>query len=464
MKLILTHEQADLDALGSLLVAHLLEAGSFAVLPRMINRNGLAFIQRFGDRLDFSTLQGLPAQSIEQITLVDTQSLVTLRGYSPHTEVNVIDHHPRKATLNPAWKFEIQFTGACTTLLVEKIRQAQISLNPSQATLMLMGIYEDTGSMGYTSTTSRDVYAAAWLLENGADLNVAAQYLNTPLSGSQQLLYDRLLKDINTFNVEDHHIVIAKASALDLHDEISTVAHKMREFLNPDGLILLVSTRQGIRLIGRSTTDDVDMGKLARYFGGGGHNRAASALIRSEAKPSSDEIPALWRKVYQQIISLLPNIVRPATRVRQIMSNRPLLLSPDLPVEEVAELMQRYGFEGFPVVEEGKVIGLITRRNVDRALGHKLHAVTASLMDAGNVSVRPSDTIQHLREVMTSTGWGQVPVIDPQTDEVIGIVTRTDLINTLTQNDNVPGQEEMVALLNKAIPYERQVLLQALPI
>jgi len=462
MRVILTHEQADLDALASLLGAHLLDKDAWAVLPRQINRNCQAFLQKYQQELDFSAVKDLPNETITHVTLVDTQSLITLKGFSSRLEVSVIDHHPRKAHTDDKWQVELHSTGACTTVLVEKIKEAQLPLTTIQATLLILGIYEDTGSLGYAMTSSRDMLAAAYLLEHGADLTIASRYLNPPLSNAQMLLYDRLMKDITTHKIHDFTILVAKANALDIQDEISTVAHHMREFLNPDGLVLLVSTRQGIRLVARSTTDEIDMAQLAHRFGGGGHKRAASALIRSESRPAPNEVPVFWKKTYQHVVDLLPEIVHPALRVQQIMSRKPLLVSPDMPVETVADLMKRYGFEGYPVIEDGKVVGLITRRNVDRALSHQMIANAGILMDAGTVFVTPDDTLDYLQEVMASSGWGQVPVLDPESGEIIGIVTRTDLINTHVLQNNIPSQEEMVRRLHNAIPYPRQILLQAI--
>ncbi len=62
----------------------------------------------------------------------------------------------------------------------------------------------------------------------------------------------------------------------------------------------------------------------------------------------------------------LPISASPVT-VAQVMSRRPRLLSPETSVQEAAQLMTRYGYEGFPVAREGKTIGLLTRRAVDRA-------------------------------------------------------------------------------------------------
>jgi len=267
MKVILTHERADLDALASLFGAHLLHPDAYALLPREVNRNGSTYLHRFGSELGLSKLQDLSQEPISEILLVDTQSMVTLKGISPETHVSVIDHHPRRTNLPLEWEVDLQNTGACTTLLVEKIQKEDIPFTAVQANLLLMGIYEDTGSLSYATTTTRDMLAAVYLLEHGADLNTASRYLNPPLSNAQLTLFDRLMRDITTHKIHGLSILVAKADAQDIHDEVSTVAHKLRDFLNPDGLVILVSTRQGIRLVARSTTDEIDMAQLARYLG-----------------------------------------------------------------------------------------------------------------------------------------------------------------------------------------------------
>jgi tRNA nucleotidyltransferase (CCA-adding enzyme) len=462
MKVILTHERADLDALASLLGAHLLYPDAYAVLPREVNRNGATYLHNYGSELGFTKLSQLPQESISQILLVDTQSMVTLKGVTPETRVRVIDHHPLRENLPAEWEADLQNTGACTTLLVEKIKANKIAFNTAQANLLLLGIYEDTGSLSYATTTTRDLLAAVYLLEHGADLNIISPYLNPPLSNSQMTLFDRLMRDITAHKIDGLTILIAKADALDLHDEISTVAHKLRDFLNPDGLIILVRTRQGIRMVARSTTDEIDMAQLARYFDGGGHRRAASALIHLDGNTKAADADFKWNHIIQQVVDYLPEIVHPSIRVHQIMSKKPMTLTPDTPVETVADLMRRYGFEGYPVIENGKVVGLLTRRNVDRALSHKLKATAGMLMETGSVSVTPQDTLEHLQEVMASSGWGQVPVIDPESHEIIGIVTRTDLISTHSGQNNLPSPEDIIQLLQNAIPYSRQVLLRVI--
>ncbi|MCF6277557.1 MAG: hypothetical protein L3J16_02260 [Anaerolineales bacterium] len=80
MHVLLTHEQADFDAIASLFGAHLLNEQAVPVLPRRINRNVRAFITLSGADLPFVDPRDIPKDTIEAVTLVDTQSLVTLKG------------------------------------------------------------------------------------------------------------------------------------------------------------------------------------------------------------------------------------------------------------------------------------------------------------------------------------------------------------------------------------------------
>jgi len=66
--------------------------------------------------------------------------------------------------------------GATTTLLVERIADQGVVVSPIEATLFMLGIYEDTGALSYGTTTPRDLRAAAWLLEHSANMLVVNNF------------------------------------------------------------------------------------------------------------------------------------------------------------------------------------------------------------------------------------------------------------------------------------------------
>ncbi|MHB8194164.1 MAG: CBS domain-containing protein [Bellilinea sp.] len=461
MHVILTHEQADFDAIASLLAARILNERAYAVLPRRVNRNVRAFLNLYGAELPFVEARDLPSEPIETITLVDTQSLITLKGQNKKTRVHVVDHHQLRDDLPADWTIVNDRLGACTTILAEDIRDHNGPLSVLQATTLLLGIYEDSGSLTYISTTSRDVRTAAYLLDQGASLRIATDFLNPPLSEEQREIYNTLLQSAETVNIHGQNIVIACTEAQSLNEEISSIAHKLRDLLDPDALFLLVGTAEGVRLVARSTTDRVNVAEVAARFGGGGHERASAALVRQADIESDAPMPIT--QAYQKLLALLPEVVEPALTVGRIMSRGARVLSPETSAQEAGKLMQRYGYEGYPVVKDNRVIGLLTRRAVDRAQSHRLNLPAASLMEAGEITVTPRDTIEHLQRLMAETGWGQVPVVDSEDGHVIGIVTRTDLLKTIGSGEALLAERNNLAeRLEAALPEVRIRFLKAI--
>jgi len=457
MHLILTHEQADFDALGALLGCFLTSENSIAILPRQMNRNVQSFLSLYSTDLSFTSLADLPRKSIDVLTLVDTQSMVTIKGLQKNIHITTIDHHPRHPDLPADWEFIESKTGATTTYFAGILQDDGRQLSMIEATLLLLGIYEDTGSLTYASTTAQDVRMAAYLLEQGASLKIAAEFLNPPLSLDQRHLMDKLVKNARSIHVNDQNIIVSTAIAEELDEEVSSVAHKVCDILDPDALFIFVSTREGIRLVARSITDQVNVAKIAVGFGGGGHERAAAALIHP---PDPASKAAYLKEIIQTFIQDLPSMVVPTITVGRIMSKQPLVIQPSTSAKEALLLMQQFGYEGYPVVEKNKVIGLLTRRTVDRALAHKLNLPAVSLMETGSITVQPDDSLEKLQYLMASSGWGQVPVINPKSQEVIGIVTRTDLLKTLAGNNGYAEKINLSVELEENLPAAKLGLIQ----
>ena len=180
MEVILTHEHTDFDALASLLAASKLFPEAIPVLPRTLNRNLRDFLVLYRSSLPFRRPDELPRQNVEEAIYVDTQSAQAIRGMSSKTPVRIIDHHTNERTLPENYRYWGEPVGATTTLLLEQIISRGITITPIEATLLLLGIYEDTGNLSYTSTTARDLRCAAWVLERNANLEVVNTFFTTP--------------------------------------------------------------------------------------------------------------------------------------------------------------------------------------------------------------------------------------------------------------------------------------------
>ncbi len=443
VKLILTHENADFDAVASQLAAFKLDPTAIPVLPRRINYNVRDFMTLYRSALPHISVRDLPREPVEAVTVVDTQSVLTVKGMRPQTPAHIIDHHPLQEPLPEHHTFWGEPLGATTTLLVEQIREAGLDVSPVEATLLALGIYEDTGSMLYGTTTARDIAAAAWLLTREVDLDVVRRFLQHPLNDEQRELYELLVAHSAVLDVYGHPVVIATAEVPQGVEQISTVAHKLRDLLEPSALFTLVQMGTRVQVVARSGVDEIDVGRIAESLGGGGHRRAAAALIEG----------ATLDGMRERLEQLLQTMAQPSVTVADLMSTGAVQVIPvETPIREVAVKMRRSGHEGYPVVDESRLVGLLTRHAVDRAMSHKLgDRPVGQIMESGHVVVRTSDSLNHLQQVMMRSGWGQIPVVN-DSDELIGIVTRTDLITHWGQpEDDSQRRTDIVHRLEAAL-------------
>lgn len=422
MNIILTHLNADFDAIASMLGAHILYPESVPVLPPRVNRNVAEFLTLYSSAFPFAHWADTDWAAVEHLILTDTQSRPDIPELSSKIPTLIIEHHAPERQLGPNEKWHGDQIGAATTLLVEGIREQHIKVNSLQATLMAMGIYEDTGMLTYGGTTSRDLRSVAWLLDQGADLNTVRRFLAHPLNDTQQDLFEILMGQTETRNIHGYPITIATTRSETYIEGINSVTMRMREMLEAVAVFVVVEMPRSTQLVCRSSTDEIDVGIIAQQFGGGGHTRAAAASIYN--RNLADISTRLWE--------LLNQNVQPAIRVRDLMSFGAQTVQADDTILSVIARIRRIGHEGYPVLDENKIVGLLTLRDADRTLEHGLDKLRVrDVMRSGEISLSPDSSVQQLEQTMVNSGWGQIPVIE--NDKLVGIVTRTDLIKHWAQ-------------------------------
>ena len=377
--LILSHENSDFDSIAAQIAAHRLNPDALPVLAVRQNANVARFLALVGTAFPFVRRDEAPTRRISAITLVDTHRIPAIKGIKPNTPIYVIDHHPVLEPLDPRIQFHGETIGAATTLLVEQIQERGLTIGPGEATLYATGIYEDTGSLLYPNTTVRDIRAAAWLLEHGADLGMVRHYLQMPLDETQQALLEQLLTEAESRDVDGFQTVIAHVHSSEYLSEISAVTARLNDLLDAAALFVLVEMPGAAQLVCRSRWEAVDCEAIARHFGGGGHPRAAAAALHDV--DAEDAIETIW-----EMVRVMVNTSPSVTRMSDLMSYGVHTVNANDAVAQISSELRRIGHEGYPVVEEGRVVGLLTRRDLDRAVEHELGGLKVrDIMQAGEI-------------------------------------------------------------------------------
>jgi tRNA nucleotidyltransferase (CCA-adding enzyme) len=338
----------------------------------------------------------------------------------PGVEIHIYDHHPRGEG-DATGKLEVvEMVGATTTLLVEKMRENSIAITPMEATVFSLGIYEDTGSLVFPSTTPRDAAAVAFLLAQGANLAVVAEFLERPLSEKQRDLLKTLLVSAERYEINGIKLLIAKGNVDEFIGGLDLLTHKLVDFAHLDAVFTVVEMDDRVHIVARSSIPEVSVKDVLNSLGGGGHPAAASAIIK---KAKVDEVADL-------LLEAIRLKVRPPATAAEIMSSPVKTITPETVLEEAGRLMLRYGHTGLPVVRGDQVVGVISRRDVEKATHHGLgHAPAKGFMTSNMITVSPGTPVSIVRELMIQHDIGRLPVLNE--GKLVGIVSRTDVLRTL---------------------------------
>ncbi len=426
MEIITTHVNTDLDGLASMVAAQKLYPGAELIFPGKLSRNVEEFLALHKDTLkNVRMIKDINIHKVKRLIMVDTKSPGRVSKLKelfdrPEVEVHIYDHHPR-AEGDVCGKVEVvEPMGAATTLLIEKIRAKGLEITPLEATIMMLGIYEDTGCLVFTSTTPRDIRAAAFLLEQGANLAVVADFLGRPLTQDQKALLKKLLVTAEHHQINGTKVLIARGSVDEFVGGLALLTHKLSEIERTDAVFAVVEMEDRVHLVGRCALAEVNCKEIMEQFGGGGHPAAASATVKGQTV----------EEVAGRLLELVNSMIRPTLTVQDIMSSPVKMVFPETTIEEAGKIMLRYGHTGLPVIKDGKLVGVISRRDVEKATHHGLgHAPVKGYMTVNVVTVNKDMNIHDVQDLMIERDIGRLPVVEG--DLVIGIVSRTDVLQTL---------------------------------
>jgi tRNA nucleotidyltransferase (CCA-adding enzyme) len=180
-------------------------------------------------------------------------------------------------------------------------------------------------------------------------------------------------------------------------------------------------------------------------MGGGGHPKAAAAVLEG----------ALLEDVVSAVLAQLRTTARPAAMVADIMSRGEIrTVEADQTVRSAWEIASLHGHEGYPVVDDGVLVGMVTRLDLDRAVRHGLaEAPVRQIVQMEPArTVHPDTSVEALQDVMLGEGAAQLPVVDM--GRVVGIVTRTDLLKLWSKGRRVPAPT--VVDLDRALSQPRR--------
>ncbi|MCD6155927.1 MAG: CBS domain-containing protein, partial [Candidatus Atribacteria bacterium] len=267
-----------------------------------------------------------------------------------------------------------------------------------------------------------------FLLQKGALLSFIPRFTRIQLTSVQRRILKEMINSLETKEIAGCVVHFTQVQLPEYVEGVSFLVHKLMDLEEIDVLFALFAMEEKIYVIARSRIEEIDLNCVLQELGGGGHRSAASCSVKGIS----------FSEVRQKIEEGMQRCVR-LIKAKDIMSYPVKVVSPSTTVEEAFLTMMRFGFSGLPVVEESHLVGLISRKDVEKAISHGLNnAPVKSFMNPRVISVGPEDSIFKVWQLMVEQDIGRVPVT--RDGLVLGIITRSDLLRGLHQKQNLEVQ------------------------
>jgi len=431
LEIIVTHDLADFDAFASAVAAQKLYPEARVVMGPRLGRNVREFLALHKDRFRFIRASEVDQAAVRHLIVVDVRRrsrlsdvaelLARIDAGDPLLRVTVWDHHGATSDDLVGDEEVVAKVGSATTLLVEAMREGAVPIDAVEATLFALGIHTDTGSLVHATSTARDARAVAWLMDQGASLAVLNRYLSAPMTPDQRRALAEVLEAAEVRCVGRLEVCFSIVVLDRDIDGIDVVASEALALLGHHALFALFFVKsKAVQVVGRARSDWIDVGAALRGIGGGGHAPAGAARVKGQG-------PA---EVQDAIIRALTEQAPRPRLVRDVMSTPVRTVPPELPLSDLEQSLRTWQHTGVPVLRGGELVGIISRRDVEKAARDGRLALPVSSCMASRVHTIAEDvSLEGALERMTERDVGRLPVM--RNDRVVGILSRTDVLRFL---------------------------------
>jgi len=134
-----------------------------------------------------------------------------------------------------------------------------------------------------------------------------------------------------------------------------------------------------------------------------------------------------------------PNAILSEIRAADVMQRRVETLSCETSIEEVVQAFSRSHHRGFPVVDDGKLVGMVAQSDLAKISKLNLppDTILSKIMTPEAVKVSPRDTLMEVLFQLNRYSLSRVPVTEGR--KLVGIITRTDIIRA--ESDHLTGKQ-----------------------
>jgi phosphoesterase RecJ-like protein len=283
--LLSAHINADGDAVASVIAMGILLENLDKTYYMVFHDNEIDtrfnYLKNYDKIYNYNSSLDLPIQAAIILDVPGLKRLGSVAKLLPDRSMIVkIDHHPTEDDFAIVTMVD-EGASSSTQLVYEVIEQAEIAVGNDLAHAIYTGIVYDTGRFSFSNTTARDMYICAEMINRGVE----------PSKINDRLFFENSFEAIRTIgeglaDMENYlngavNVIYLNNETMNRnhHGEIEELANYSVAIRGGKVGIFIREVRPKFHKVSLRAKDDIDVNKIAKAFGGGGHSRAAGCRI-----------------------------------------------------------------------------------------------------------------------------------------------------------------------------------------
>lgn len=418
MKIITTHPNPDFDAFSSAVAAQRIFPDHEIVISGHLPEQLTDFLRIYFPSLSYHLLKKIELKTIESLIVVDCNDkdrvpeeiIKKLKGKTFY-----YDHHGIQTNIKGIFKAR----GSCTTLMCEELKNNKINITSTEATFFATSIYRETRVFTLMTTTPYDLEMAGWLLSNNASLEIISNYVEKELTDYQQEVLETIIKNVESFELDGINVGTSLIKLENFPSDILEIVENAWRQLGYDNLVLAFSKGTKMIIIARYKREDINFKDVFKNASISVHPYITYA--RAEVEDPESYIEQVKKTIKENAFEFVTAEDIMSAPVRTVLN--------EMPVREASKIMENTGHSGLPVIRNNKVVGVITLKDVQKAMKHELkEKKVEEFMNTKLVTVKKSDSVNKALQKMVENDVGRVLVLDEGI--LSGIITRTDIMRS----------------------------------
>jgi len=437
-------EGSDLDSLSSAYAYTILNKDAYIYLPYSYNKSFQLALSIFKNKL--KVVDKVP-YNLEKAVFVDTSSLRKIKQTLKKANLNfedikieIFDHHPVRNKKLKEYKnitFHFFKYGACTTHFVFEIEKKGIKLTKDDATLISLGIYEDTGSFRYTGTKTEDIKALMFLSKYSLNFDLINEILTKRFDEKTLQILENLIENLHILYIDNYKIGISSLTIDEYIPDVSSYFNQIDEFSKLDAVFAVLSSKNKVFVIGRSKTDSIDVGYILSKLGGGGHKRAGSANIKDISK----------KEVVELLHYIIDTYLKADFKIKDIMHKKFCVINKNTKIEALKEINTPVCIV---VDEKENFYGIVFEKNIKYALKHNLTQIYIKDLSITDIfTLNEEQPVVEAEKQIFKLSQEIFPVLKGK--KPVGIVSKLDILKAL-HSSQFETEKEVFISRHRLIP------------